>query len=290
MPTGLVLEGGAMRGTYTAGVLKAFEDNNIKFKYITAVSMGAFTALSYISGQSDRNRRILTEKVTNPKFFGPQYIKTSGSAFNFDYVLGSLMKEDPAFDYEAFFSSDVDFRITTTDIETGKPVFFTKKDLENDEKFRAVRASGSLPQFSRPVELNGCKLLDGGMSCLVPIKESIEDGNEFNVVVWTKHRDYKRKPLSMKRFEKKYKNYPKFLEALRIRHEVDAEQRALCLELEKQGKVVLICADEAMPMHAICINKKKLRAAYELGYRDAEKKIEDVKRLIALGEEKACVR
>lgn len=290
MPTGLVLEGGAMRGTYTAGVLKAFEDNGIKFKYITAVSMGAFTALSYISGQSDRNRMILTEKVTNPKFFGPQYIKKSGSAFNFDYVLGSLMKEDPAFDFDAFFDADVDFRITTTDIETGKPVFYTKEDLRGDEKLRAIRASGSLPQFSRPVELGGRKLLDGGMSCLIPIKESIEDGNEFNVIVWTKHRDYIRKPLGMKQFEKKYKDYPEFLQALRIRHEVDAQQRAYCLELEKQGKAVVICADEPCPIKAICINKKKLRAVFELGYKDACAKIEDVKRMIALGEEKAEAR
>lgn len=287
MPTGLVLEGGAMRGTYTAGALKAFEDNGVKFKYITGVSMGAITAMNYISGQCERNRIMLVDKIHNPNYFGFRYIKTAGSAFNFDYILGSLMKQAPEFDFDAFFSADVDFRITTTDISTGKPVFFTRDDLRTDERLRAVRASASLPHFSRPVELGGHKLLDGGMSCLVPIKESIADGNEYNVIIWTKHRAYVRKPLSMSYFEKKFKAYPEFLNALRIRHKVDAAQREYCLELERQGRAVLICADEPLPMHAICINKKKLSAAYELGYHDATKKLDAVRNMIALGEKTA---
>ena len=162
MSVGLVLEGGGMRGSYTAGVLSAFEDNDVYFPSIYGISAGACNALSYISGQSYRNHDIFYQYVQGDKYVSVKNFIKHGCMFDFDYIFGDLFHTILPFDYEAFKKSSVKFYAGATDIQTGLPVFFTKDDM--DERMDVIRASSSLPFLSNIIKVGNYKLLDGGIS------------------------------------------------------------------------------------------------------------------------------
>lgn len=190
MSVGLVLEGGGMRGSYTAGVLSAFEDNDVHFPSIYGISAGACNALSYISGQSYRNHDIFYQYVQGDKYVSVKNFIKHGCMFDFDYIFGDLFHTILPFDYEAFKKSPIRFYAGATDIQTGLPVFFTKDDM--DEQMDVIRASSSLPFLSNIIKVGNYKLLDGGISMPIPVERSICDGNEFNVVVLTRDAKYKK--------------------------------------------------------------------------------------------------
>lgn len=272
---GLVLEGGGMRGVYTAGVLDFFMDKQLYFPYVIGVSAGACNATSYIARQRGRNRDVEIEYVRDSRYLGfRNFIKTK-SIFGMDFVFNDIPNNLNPFDYETFFNSTEKFYAVATDCETGVPVYYEKSQCNNDDLLTIVKASSSLPLVSPFVEYDGKKLLDGGITDSIPIKRAISDGYQKCVVVLTRNAGYRKKPGKYNGFiNRKYKKFPKLIEAIHNRYKMYNETLDFLEELEKQGKVFIIRPIEPIQVNRIERDKDKLLKLYEQGYREASETLE----------------
>lgn len=277
MSTGLVLEGGGMRGAYTSGVLEVFLRNGVVFPTVYGISAGACNALSYISGQENRNYDIFYQYIADKRYISVENLQQTGSLFGFDFIFGELFHELLPFDYRAFFDSPINLKVGATDLKTGTVVFFEKKEL--DEDFTAVRASSSLPFVSDIVAWKGRELLDGGCAAPIPIERSIFDGNRHNVIVLTRDASYRKRlrpefPRAVLRV--KYGDYPHFVETMMNRSEVYNSELEICRRQEQEGGAVVIRPSRPIVTSRYEKNPERLREIYEMGMADAEKKLPEV--------------
>ncbi|HZG70764.1 MAG TPA: patatin family protein, partial [Chondromyces sp.] len=173
--TGLVLEGGGMRGLYTAGVLEYFLENDIEFPYVIGVSAGACMAASYLSKQLGRNAKVNIGYANDRKYLSFRNLIKNGELFGMDYLFNKIPNELVPFDYKAFEDNPSEFVIGTTDCKTGEPVYFSRKEYQADV-LTPIRASSSLPFMAPIVSFQGFDLLDGGLSDPVPLKKAEQDG------------------------------------------------------------------------------------------------------------------
>ena len=187
---GLVLEGGGMKGVFTAGVLDFFLDKGIEFKNIYGVSAGACTMSSYVSKQRGRALETMTDYLGSKRYMGAYSLLTTGDIFGVDFSYDLVPNYLNPFDYETFKKYEGNAYAVVTNIVTGEAEYIKLKDMETDVEY--VRASSSLPLVSRNVEINGNKYLDGGMADSIPIRKSEADGNVKNIVVMTKPVGYRR--------------------------------------------------------------------------------------------------
>lgn len=272
MPTGLVLEGGGMRGWYTAGVLTTFTENNISFENVYGISAGAFNALPFISGQNTSEFvRTMINVVNDERLVSSENLKRTGSVFGFDFLYNELLPNSLHFDYKTFFESPVQLKSGTTDLKTGKPVFFEKADM--DRQFTAVRASCSLPMISNIVHYRGCDLLDGGYSAPIPAEYAFSDGNEKNVIVFTREAGYRKGPepeFSREKLNEKYSRYPAFVENVLHRSELYNHELDVCTDYEKEDKAFLIRPSAPIRIGRCENDPKRLMEVYNLGLRDAQ--------------------
>lgn len=235
----LVLEGGGMRGMFSAGVFEAFLQKNIDFPYCVAISAGACNVVSYLAHQPLRTRKIITDYVTDPRYCSLGNMLRKRSMFDFDFILREIPHSLLPFDYENFNKSTCNFLTGATDCNTGESVWFPKEAMGED--FEPLRASASLPFISPIVKLQGRKLLDGGMASPIPIDKALADGYEKFVVVLTQNFGY-RKTETFPNWLLKlcYGQYPKLVERLRDRAKRYNEQLELVEQLEKEGKAIVI--------------------------------------------------
>jgi len=277
MSVGLVLEGGGMRGAYTSGVLDVFLQNGVEFPCVYGISAGACNALSYISKQKNRNFDIFYQYVADKRYISVENLQNSGSLFGFDFIFGELAHELLPFDYDTFFRSETNLKVGATDLKTGKAVFFEKSEM--DEAFTAVRASSSLPFISNIVIYQGYELLDGGCAMPIPLERSIFDGNEYNVVVLTRDRSYRKKnrpefPRSVLRA--KYGDYPNFINTMMNRSEIYNSELEVCRRQEKDGKAVVIRPSSPIVTGRYEKDPERLKTIYEMGVSDAMKQLPEV--------------
>lgn len=282
MSVSLVLEGGGMRGAYTSGVLEVLQQNGIEFPSVYGISAGACNALSYISKQSNRNFDIFYDYIADKRYISVENLYTTGSLFGFDFIFGELFHELLPFDYEAFFNSPVNLKVGTTDLKTGRAVFFDKANL--DEAFTAVKASSSLPFISNIVSYQGHELLDGGCAMPIPIERAIFDGNEYNVIVLTRDVSYRKSlrpefPRSVLRV--KYGDYPNFVSTMLNRAESYNNELEVCRRQEKEGKAVVVRPSSPIVTGRYEKDPERLKAIYEMGMRDCERKLPEIKAIIA---------
>lgn len=279
MSVGLVLEGGGMRGIYTAGVLEYFMEKNINFPYVVAVSAGACNATGFVAKQRKRNFTVLTKYINDPRYISLRNLIKKGCIFDFDFVIDELGRKLEPLDMDAFLQSEIRFVTGTTDVNTAMPVYFEKPEYM--ESFDCLRASCSQPFLSKIIEYKGLQLLDGGISDPIPIEKSIADGNDFNVIVLTRHKGYqKKKEVSYQICKHIYGEYPQLVELLMTRDKMYNEKLAYCYELEKQGKAVIISPDEKLAVNRLERNRKKLTDVYRIGIHDAKKKADKVRELL----------
>ena len=241
LPSGnaLILEGGGLRGFYSAGVFEAFMDVGIMFPYIIAVSAGAANVLSYVSGQRGRNRQVLEYCVSDKRYVSKRNLIRNGSLFGMDFVFHEVPRNHVVFDWETFNRQNIRLQTGTLDCLTGQTVWFEKEDL--DPELDAIIASCSIPILSPIRRFKGYELLDGGVSDPIPIEKSLADGNTFHVIVLTRNEGYRKKPFKHRRLLSAFFwKYPKIAEAILMRHEVYNRQLSLCERLEKEGKAVII--------------------------------------------------
>jgi len=266
---GLVLEGGGMRGLYTAGVLDVFMNNNIYFPYVIGVSAGACNAASYISRQIGRNKRVILDYIGDPRYMSYRNFFKEGNLFGTDFVFNEIPNKLIPFDYHTYNNSKETFVIVATDCNRGTPVYFYKKN--GHDVLNQLKASSSLPFLSPIVDINGMKLLDGGIVDSIPIKKSIEDGNKKNVIILTRDKNYRKKPFKGNFVSKKvYKNYENIVQAINNRYKIYNETLDYIEELELSGKAFVIRPKESLQIGRLEKNKVKLEKLFDQGYSDSE--------------------
>lgn len=265
---GLVLEGGGMRGLYTSGVLDFFMEKNLYFPYVIGVSMGACNAASYISRQKGRNKRININYIDDPRYLSiMNWIKKKG-IFGSDFIFHEIPNKLELFDTKVFNNSSEKFVIGTTDCDSGRPVYFEKNECIEDI-LDIIRASSSLPFMAPIVKHNGINLLDGGISDPIPVKKSIKDGNNRNVIILTRNKGYVKKPFKFKLLvEKVYGSHKGLVYSMLNRYKKYNDTIKYVEKLEKDKKAFVIRPKKTIKVKRIEKNKKKLIELYEQGYEE----------------------
>ena len=275
---GLVLEGGGTRGMYTAGVLDVFMEKGITFDATAGVSAGAIHGGTYIAGQKGRNLRYYKKYCADPRFVSIRnWIKT-GDIAGEEFCYHELPDKLDVFDYKTFRENKTPFYAVCSNIETGKAEYLRITDMK--KQIDILRASASLPYFSRPVEINGKKYLDGGCTDSIPISGLMKMGYKYNVVVLTRDRNY-RKSEEMKLLAKLvYRKYPEFSKALLNRHNMYNRTVEEIFRLEKSGDIFVIRPENPIDIGRLEKDPEKLQTVYDIGYTQAKNILSDMTKWI----------
>lgn len=267
---GLVLEGGGMKGMYTAGVLDFFLDKGIEFSSVYGVSAGACHMCSYLSKQKGRARDVGLDYLQTRDYCGVRSLLTTGDLFNAKFCYELIPDYLNPYDYEAFNKYEGKAFAVVTNVETGRPEYLRLRDMKKD--IVAVRASASLPLVSRNVRIGKGQYLDGGISDSIPIRKSVLDGNQKNVVIMTKEMGYRRTPASaasLSLIKLRYLKYPKVYELMKERH-ISYNRTLDYLERQVQeGGAFVIRPSKKSDVGRIEKDEEKLKALYQQGYEEA---------------------
>ena len=273
---GLVLEGGGMRGIFTAGVLDFFLENNIEFSDCFAVSAGACHACSYLSKQHKRAYNISIDYLKDKNYCSIYSLLTTGNLFGTKMVYDKIPNEMNLYDYNEYLKSKTRFFVVITNCNTGKAEYKLIEDMRNSMDI--IRASSSLPLLSKIVYIKGEEYLDGGISDSIPIRESIKRGNPQNVVVLTQNREYRKQPNNlMSLLKMKYKKYPELINSLENRHVVYNQTLDYIYEEEKKGNIFVIQPQRPLKLGRVEKNKEKLSEVYQKGYMQAKDNFNSLK-------------
>lgn len=266
---GLILEGGGMRGIYTAGVLDFFIEKNIEVDITIGVSAGSCHASSYLSKQYKRAYNATVDYINDKRYLSFSNLIKTGSIFGMDFMFNKIPNELNIYDYDTFAKSKSKFVVVATNCETGSPEYFELKDLKKEIIY--MQASCSIPMFANIVEIDDFKLVDGGVSDSIPIEYSLNQGYKKNIVVLTRDITYKKnKQKFLPIVNKKYKKYPNLIKAIENRHLNYNKSLNLVNQLEKDGDVLVIRPKKPVNVSQIEKNAKKLTSLYEEGYDDAK--------------------
>lgn len=277
MKKGLVLEGGAMRGMFTAGVMDVLMENKTVFDGAVGVSAGAAFGCNYKSGQIGRVIRYNLKYCRDKRYCGVRTWLKTGNLYSTDFCYGEVPLKLDKFDMDAYAKNPMEFYVVCTDVETGKPVYH-KYTGADDHGFDWIRASASLPLAARIVEIDGQKLLDGGMVDSIPLEFFEKLGYDKNVVVLTQPKGYRKdKNKLLPLIEKKFRNYPKLVEAIANRHVMYNSELDYIAKREADGNAFVIRPESALTIGRVEKNPEKLKSVYELGRLAAEKCIDDLK-------------
>lgn len=280
--TGLVLEGGGMRGVYTAGVLEYFLEKQLFFPYVIGVSAGACNAASYISRQHGRNQKVTIGYVNHPDYISYKNLFLKKELFGMDLIFDKIPNELDPFDFQTFANASEEFVIGTTDCHTGEPVYFNKDSYARDI-LTIIRASSSLPLMAPVINFAGKILMDGGISDPIPIKKAINDGVEKCVIVLTRNRGYRKKKSSLSKLTKYfYGEYSGLIKAIENRYQVYNDTLDLIEQLEDEGKVFIIRPVQELQVGRVERNRVKLTQLYEQGYDDASRLYNELEERVSL--------
>ena len=281
MKTGLVLEGGAMRGMYTAGVLDVFMENDITVDGTIGVSAGAVFGCNYKSKQIGRTLRYNLKYSKDPRYVGLNSLIKTGDIYGVDFCYNEIPNNLDPFDVKKYQENPMDFYAVTTDIETGKPIYHLCPKGD-DTDIQWFRASASMPLVSRIVEIGNKKMLDGGISDSIPIHQFRKMGYEKNIVILTQHNGYRKKktntiPLVKLKYGKKY---PNLVHTMEIRHEVYNRTLDDLHQMKEDGEVYIIQPKEPITIKRTERDPEKLKALYEIGRREGLEHLENVKKFL----------
>ena len=235
----LVLEGGGLRGIFTAGVTDCFMDHDLDFDYVCGVSAGACNTFAFVGKQRGYLRKCLTQKNRFKSFYGVPQMIESRRFVDLDKLFYEYTEEF-GFDFEKFTKAPVKWEMVVSNIETGKAEYMSSTDIEQCKKIGC--ASCAIPGLVPPVEINGQLYLDGGICDSIPILHTLEQGYDKTVVILTRKKgNYSRITEGQKLiFSRLFAKYPKFYDAICKRSELYREQVKICEELEREGKALII--------------------------------------------------
>ena len=263
--TGLVLEGGGMRGVFTSGVLDAFMKHNLYFKYIVAVSAGACNGMSYVSRQPRRARVSNIDYLARYRYIGLRHLVTQGCIFDQELLYDKFPNELLPFDFDEYFKHSQSFEMVTTNCLTGQAMYISEAH-DRQRSLDIVKASSSLPFVSKIVNVDGLPMLDGGIVDSIPIRRAIETGHEHNVVILTRNKGWRDTGKDRKVPAFIYKNYPRLRVALSHRLKVYNAQMDLIDRLEAEGRITCIRPLRPMEVGRIENDVMKLERLYEEGF------------------------
>ena len=270
MKTGLVLEGGGMRGLFSAGVMDVMMETGIRFDGIIGVSAGAAFGVNYKSGQVGRALRYNVDYCQDKRYCGIGSLLKTGNLFNTEFCYDEVPLKLDVFDFDAFERDPTAFYITCTDVESGKPVYHEYRGRA-DHGFDWVRASASLPVVSQMVEIDGRKLLDGGIADSIPVAYFERIGYTQNVVILTQPQGYrKEKNQLLPLIRVKYRHYPNLVKALETRHLMYNAELELIAEQENRGNLFVIRPHLPLEVKRMEKDPARLRTCYEMGRYAAE--------------------
>lgn len=270
--TGLVLEGGGVRGIYTAGVLDVFMEHGLRFDGVIGVSAGAIHGCSYLSEQKGRSIRYYRKYVSDPRFMSLRSWITTGDIVGADFCYHELPDKLDVYDHEAFLRNGTPFYAVCTNVETGQPEYIRLTDMRTQIEY--LRASASLPYFSRIVTLDGRKYLDGGCTDSIPVDAARRLGYQRSVVVLTRDAAYRKSPEMRAMAKLVYRKYPAFVKALENRHVMYNGQVARVEALEREGSVFVIRPEAPLTIGRLENDPEKVQQVYDAGCADARKALE----------------
>ena len=277
---GLVMEGGAMRGMFTCGVIDVLMEEGIIFDGAIGVSAGATFGCNYKSHQIGRALRY-NLKYCHDKRYGTFYsVRKYGDMYEKDFCYREIpMVLDPI-DIKTYYSNPMEFYVVMTDCESGDPVY-QKIDVINEKTMEYFRAGASMPIVSTPVEIDGKRYLDGGISDSIPLKRFMEMGYPFNVVVLTQPKGFAKKKFSSLMLHLKgVRKYKNIQAALRRRHIMYNEETKFVFEQEELGNAFIIAPTEPLGISHTEHDENELKRVYEAGRKVAQNRLADLKKFI----------
>ena len=278
MRVGLVLEGGGMRGLYTAGVLDAFLDAGIEVDGIVSVSAGALFGVNFVSGQRGRALRYNKKYISHPNYMGLRSWLRTGNMVNKDFTYYEIPMKLDVFDQEAFAKAKIPFYAVATNVETGQPEYFQIDHVF--EQMEILRASSALPLVSKIVEWEGKKYLDGGLSDSIPVEFARSLGFDKLIVILTRPLGYRKKASSGRIYKLLYRKYPNFVKAATKRYQHYNDSLDQIEELEKTGDLFAIRPSKALEIGRLEKNPDKLEDIYQLGLQDGEEIMAELREYI----------
>lgn len=277
----LVLQGGAVRGAFTAGVLDVLMENDLYFQYVVGVSAGALISLSYLSKQIGRSRSVVVDFMADKKFVNPRFLLTKRSLFDFDYLFGDIATKILPFDFDTYEKSPIKFVVGTTSCHSGQPLYFIKD--ETPDFFKAIAASSSLPFFSAPVFVGEEPCLDGGIATPIPFQKALDDGYKKMIVITTRDKNYRKdldKPQHKNGLKALYGKYPKFIEAALEYPRRYNQDAARLEELENLGMAFVVRPRLPITLKRTEKDRAELAKVYERGRAVATELLPKIKEYI----------
>lgn len=280
MKTGLILEGGAMRGMYTAGVLDVMMEQGVWTDGAVGVSAGAVFGCNYKSKQIGRTIRYNKKYGRDPRYAGFHSLLKTGDYFGTEFCYHEIPEKLDPFDSETFEKNPAEFYVVATDVTTGKAVYHkcttgTGKDLE------WFRASASMPLLSSVVEVDGYKLLDGGIADSIPVEWFRSIGYKKNIIILTRDKTYRKKKNKMiPLFRVILRKYPEVAKAMKTRHKMYNRELRMVNALEKAGKALVIRPSEPITISRTENDPQKLEEVYQLGRKDGLANLKKMKEFL----------
>ena len=263
--SGLILEGGGMRGVFTSGVLDCFMDKGIRFPYTIGVSAGACNGLSYISNQRGRAKFSNIDLLEKYNYIGIRHLLKKGNIMDFDLLFHTFPDEIIPYDYEKLASCKEHYEMVTTSCKTGEACYYEEKK-DPKRVIDIVKASSSLPFVCPITYVDGEPMLDGGIADSIPLMRARELGYDNNVVILTRNKGYRKKEKDMKFVSLFYKQYPAMQEAIRNRNRIYNEKISMIEAMEERGEIIVIRPQRPIEVDRMERDSKKLIALYEEGY------------------------
>ncbi len=287
MKRGLVLEGGAMRGLFTAGVIDVMMEHDIVFDGLIGVSAGSSFGCNYKSRQPGRVLRYNLNYGRDPRYMGVKSLLTTGNLVGAEFAYHTLPLELDIFDVEEFERNPMEFHLVCTDVDSGTPVYYRMDHVDYDT-LEWLRASASMPVLTRPVKVDdGRLMLDGGISDSIPLKYFQSIGYDRNIVVLTQPRDYKKKPAKEWLFNMLMPYAPAIARAMGRRHLMYNAQLDYIASQEALGNTLIIAPADPLPIGRVDANPSKLRQVYGIGRKAALDNIDAIKAFLGAD---ACSR
>lgn len=276
MKSGLILEGGGMRGVYTGGVLEKLLEEEIFVDYVIGVSAGACHAASYISRQNGRNREVTIGYVNHPEYISVKNLLVKRELFGMELIFNEIPNSLVPFDYERFNNATEEFVVGATDCLTGEAVYFEKQNQPEDV-LAIVRASSSLPLMSKPVEFAGKLLMDGSIADPLPIRKALSDGVTKPIIVLTREKGYRKKRSRFARILPAFvRQYPAIAKKMESRHLYYNETMDFIDQLEQEGLAMVIRPMNLYGIRGIERDQEKLEVLYQQGYQDATARFDEL--------------
>lgn len=280
MKKGLIMEGGAMRGMFTAGVIDVLMEHGISFDGAIGVSAGACFGCNYKSKQIGRVIRYNTRFCRDKRYGGFGVLLKTGNYYSKKFCYEDVPLKYDIFDFDTFESNPMEFYVVCTDVKTGKAVYH-KFENRNDHAFEWIRASASMPLVSQFVEIEGKKLLDGALADSIPLQFFQKIGYDRNVVILTQPDGFRKKRSSafglMKLY---YRRYPKLVQAIATRHVHYNATLELIPQQERAGDTLVIRPAQALPISRTEKDPDKLRQVYEIGRQTALRRIDEIQKYL----------